>query len=87
MAVVWGHTSGTAIGYLEPRYLSKSDTQRFHNAEEMIALLRSFFLLGNKQAESRAKFHHLTIDKDETFPAFKARFLSAAVKGFVSKLE
>ena len=53
----------------------------------MINLLKLFFISRNEQAESRAAFHHLQIEKGETFPSFKAKFLSAAIKGSVSKLE
>ncbi|EMD64891.1 hypothetical protein COCSADRAFT_159893 [Bipolaris sorokiniana ND90Pr] len=87
MALVWGHTTGIAKGYLEPQYLSDSDGYRFQNAEEMIALLKSYFVSGNEQAESRAAFHRLLMDKRESFPAFKARFISAAIKGSVSRSE
>ena len=87
MAMVYSHTSGDAKGYLEPKYLSKADGYRFQNAEEMIALLKSYFVSGNEQAESRAAFHRLLMDKRESFPAFKARFISAAIKGSVSRSE
>jgi hypothetical protein len=53
----------------------------------MIDLLKSFFISGNEQAESRAAFHRLQIKKGETFPAFKARFLSTAIKGAVARSE
>jgi hypothetical protein len=87
MALVWGHTSGSAKEYLEPQYLSESDLEQFKNAEEMIDLLKSFFISGNEQAESRAAFHRLQMEKGETFPAFKAKFLSAAIKGSVGVSE
>jgi hypothetical protein len=89
MALVWGHTSGLAKEYLEPQYLSESesDDQRFKNAEEMIDLLKSFFISGNEQAESRSAFHRLQMERGEAFPSFKAKFLSAAIKGSVSKSE
>jgi hypothetical protein len=87
MALVWGHTSGLAKEYLEPQYLSESDTQRFKSAEAMIDLLKSFFISGNEQAESRSAFHRLQMERGETFPSFKAKFLSAAIKGSVSKSE
>lgn len=87
MALVWGHTSGIAKGYLEPRYLADPGEDRFQNAEEMIELLTSYFVSGNEQEESRAAFHRLLMDKKETFPEFKAKFISAAVKGSVSKSE
>lgn len=87
MAMVWGHTTGIAMGYLEPQYLSDSDEERFHNAEEMISLLRTYFVSGNEKAESRSAFHRLSMEKGETFPAFKARFISAAIKGSVAKSE
>lgn len=87
MALVWGHTSGLAKEYLEPQYLSESDDQRFKDAEEMINLLKSFFISGNEQAESRSAFHRLQMEKGETFTSFKAKFLSAAIKGSVSKSE
>ena len=85
MALVWGHTEGLAKEYLEPRYLY--DDKRFANAEEMITLLETFFLSGNEQAEQRSAFHRLQMEKGETFPAFKARFLSTAIKGHVSESE
>jgi hypothetical protein len=53
----------------------------------MIDLLKLFFISGNEQAESRSAFHWLQIEKGETFPSFKAKFLSAAIKGSVSKTE
>jgi hypothetical protein len=87
MALVWGHTSSLAKEYLEPQYLAESSDQRFISAEAIIDLLKSFFISGNEQAESRSAFHRLQIEKGETFPAFKAKFLSAAIKGSVSKLE
>ena len=87
MALVWGHTSGLAKEYLEPQYLSESHAQQFKDAEEMVDLLQSFFISGNEQAESRAAFHRLQMEKGETFPSFKAKFLSAAIKGAVSKSE
>ncbi|KAF1946955.1 hypothetical protein EJ02DRAFT_450284, partial [Clathrospora elynae] len=87
MALVWGHTSGLAKEYLEPQYLSDSDYHWFQDAEEMIDLLKSFFISGNEQAESRSAFHRLQMEKGETFTSFKAKFLSAAIKGTVAKLE
>jgi hypothetical protein len=87
MALVWGHTSGLAKEYLELQYLSESDDQQFKDAEEMIDLLKSFFISGNEQAESRSAFHRLQMEKGESFPSFKAKFLSAAIKGSVSKSE
>ena len=83
MALVWGHTSGLAKEYLEPQYLSESESNRFRTAEEMILLLKTYFVTGNEQAESRAVFDKLQMDKSESFPAFKSRFLSAAIKGHV----
>ena len=87
MALVWGHTTGIAKGYLEPQYLADSAENRFQTAEDMILLLKSYFVSGNEQAESRAAFHRLLMDKRETFTEFKARFISLAVKGSVSKSE
>jgi len=87
MALVWGHTTGTAREFLEPQYLAESESQRFANAEQMIQLLKSYFISGNEQAENRTAFHRLQMSKGETFPAFKARFISAATKGFVPKSE
>ena len=87
MALVWGYTSGLAKEYLEPQYLSEDDTNRFRTAEEMISLLKSYFVTGNEQAESRAVFNKLYIDKLETFPVFKSKFLSAAIKGHVPQSE
>lgn len=87
MALVWGHTSGLAKEYLEPQYLSDNDSNRFHTAEEMISLLQTYFVTGNEQAESRAIFDKLQMERNETFPAFKSRFLSSAVKGQVPQSE
>ncbi len=87
MALVWGHTTGLAKEYLEPRYLSDDDQDRFRDAEDMIALLKSYFITGNEKAESRSAFDRLLMDKNETFPVFKARFLSAAIKGQVPRSE
>lgn len=87
MALVWGHTTGLAKEYLEPRYLSDTDQERFRNAEDMIALLKSYFITGNEQSESRSAFDRLLMDKNETFSTFKARFLSAAIKGQVPQSE
>lgn len=87
MALVWGHTTGLAKEYLEPRYLSDDDQDRFRDAEDMIALLKSYFVTGNEKAENRSAFDRLLMDKNETFPVFKARFLSAAIKGQVPRSE
>lgn len=87
MALVWGHTAGTAKEYLEPQYLATSDRLRFKNAEEMIELLASFFLSGNEAAEYRTAFQRLEMTSKETFPAFKARFISAAIRGNVHRDE
>ena len=87
MALVWGHTSGLAREYLEPRYLYDSDGNQFEDAEEMITELKSYFISGNEQAEYRAAFHQLMMEKGESFPAFKARFLSAAIQGSISRSE
>ena len=87
MALVWGHTTGLAKGYLEPQYLSDTTQERFRNAEEMVDLLKSYFITGNEIAESRAVFDRLQMGKEETFALFKARFLSAAVRGQVPKSE
>lgn len=86
MALVWGHTTGLAKEYLEPRYLSETSTERFRDAEEMVELLKSYFITGNEVAESRATFDQLQM-QDESFPTFKARFLSAAIKGQVPQSE
>lgn len=87
MALVWGHTTGLAKGYLEPQYLSDTTQEQFKNAEQMVELLKSYFITGNEIAESRAVFDRLQMSKDETFALFKARFLSAAVRGQVPKSE
>ncbi|KAH7554700.1 hypothetical protein BM1_07361 [Bipolaris maydis] len=68
-------------------YLAELGEDRFETAEDMISLLKTYFVSGNEQAESRAAFHRLSMEKKETFPEFKARFISAAVKGSVSRLE
>lgn len=87
MALVWGHTTGLAKEYLEPRYLSDEQRERFTDAEQMIDLLKSYFITGNEKAESRAAFDRLQMDKNESFPTFKSRFLSAAVRGQVPRSE
>jgi len=87
MALVWGHSTGLAKEYLEPCYLSDTPQDRFQNAEQMIDLLKSYFLTGNEAAESRFLFDRLQMREDETFALFKARFLSAAVKGEVPRSE
>ena len=88
-ALVWGMTKGLARNYLEPQYLS--DTATFATAEEMVDLLASYFLTGTESETARNEFHDLQMrDKsnpNETFPEFKARFQSAAIKGNVSKSE
>lgn len=86
-ALVWGHTSGLAKEYLEPRYLSEDPENQFQIAEQMVDLLKSYFITGNEKAESRASFDQLQMEKNETFPAFKARFLSMAIRGDVPRSE
>jgi hypothetical protein len=56
MALVWGHITGLAKEYLKPCYLANINMDRFNNAENMIALLKSYFVTGNKKAESRSAF-------------------------------
>ena len=89
MAMVWEVTTGLAKRYLTPRYVS--DKHGFETAEEMIELLRSYFESGNEVAEARDAFHDLHMgDKghqNETFPEFKARFLTLAIEGEVSETE
>lgn len=87
MALVWGHTSGAAKEYLEPQYLADSPSLQFQSAEDMIALLKTYFVTGNEQAENRAAFHRLHMGRSETFPDFKARFLNLAIRGNVAKSE
>jgi hypothetical protein len=53
----------------------------------MIDLLSSFFITGNEEAEYRTAFQRLEMGPKETFPAFKARFISAAIRGQVVKKE
>src|SRR5271156_1411746 len=55
----------------------------------MIDLLESYFRTGFESEESRSQFYQLRIgDKGfETFPAFKARFISLATLGGVSESE
>ena len=53
----------------------------------MIKLLKSYFVTSNKQAESQAAFHHLFMKDRELFLEFKARFISLAIEGHISKLE
>jgi len=73
--------------YLEPQYLATSDKIRFRNAEEMIALLLTFFISGNEDAEYRTQFQRLEMSSKETFAEFKAKFLSAAIRGKVHRDE
>ncbi|KAF5846487.1 hypothetical protein GGP41_003894 [Bipolaris sorokiniana] len=75
MAIVYSHTLGDAKGYLKPKYLSKTEGYWFKNAEEMIKLLRLYFV------ESQAAFYNLLIKDREPFLEFKARFISLAIKG------
>jgi hypothetical protein len=88
-ALVWGSTTGVAREYLEPQYLSETHT--FETAQEMIQLLESYYLTGLETETSRNAFHDLHMnDKGnagESFPQFKARFQSAAIKGEVAKSE
>lgn len=53
----------------------------------MIELLQSYFITGNEQAESRAVFDQLHMERNEAFPVFKACFLSAAIRGSVPRSE
>jgi hypothetical protein len=57
MAAVWGHTTGTAIGYLELQYLADLAASWFSNAKEIIALLHLYFVSSNKQAEYCSAFY------------------------------
>jgi hypothetical protein len=84
-ALVWGATAGQAKEYLQPRYLSES--QDYTTAQEMIDLLATYFLTGNETEEKRREFHSLKMRDNETFPEFKARFLSLAIQGKVSESE
>ena len=53
----------------------------------MITLLKSYFISGNEEEENRTAFDKLMMNSTETFPTFKARFLSAAIKGKVARTE
>jgi hypothetical protein len=85
---VWGATKGRAKGYLEDIYLSE---EGFNNAEEMLELLATYYLTGHETEEARNEFHDMRMGSashaGETFPQFKARFLSLATKGKISKAE
>lgn len=81
-ALIWGNTSGLARQYLEPQYLSDSESLRFQTAEQMISLLSSYFISGTEEDEYRTQFQRLEMCK-ETFPEFKAKFISAAIRGRV----
>ncbi|KAF5849094.1 hypothetical protein GGP41_005965 [Bipolaris sorokiniana] len=48
MAIVYSHTSGNTKGYLKPKYLLKTEGYQFKNAEEIIKLLRLYFVTSNK---------------------------------------
>ena len=86
MALVWGTTTGLARTYLEPRYQSDSSSA-FTTAEEMMGLLKSFFLTGYETEDARNAFEALFMcDKsheNENFAEFRARFTSMATLGEV----
>lgn len=87
-ALIWGATAETAKEYLEPQYLS--DTETFLDADDMIELLATYFLSGNETEAARNAFHDLVQgvpDSRETFPQFKARFQSTAIQGNVGRSE
>ena len=88
-ALVWGQTKGLARKYLEPRYMSETDS--FHTAKEMLDTLSTYFLTGTEAEEARKRFHTLRMrDKahpTETFPEFRARFQLEAIQGNVAKTE
>ncbi|KFY13886.1 hypothetical protein V491_06232, partial [Pseudogymnoascus sp. VKM F-3775] len=56
-ALIWGTTTGLAKTYLEPRYLST--TQGFRSADEIMDLLGSYYLTGNKTEQARNLFDDL----------------------------
>ena len=90
MALVWGTTTGLARTYLEPRYQSDSP-QGFQTAEEMISLLKSFFLTGYETEDARSAFQALRMGEkgheNESFAEFRARFTSMATLGEVPHSE
>jgi hypothetical protein len=88
-ALVWGTTIGMAKGYIEERYLS--DDHPFPTSDEMIKVLAYYFTTGNEAEVARNRFEDVKMNEKnhagETFPEFKARFQSSAIKGQVSESE
>jgi hypothetical protein len=86
-ALVWATTTGLARNYLEPRYQSDSDD--FRSADEMIALLDSYFTTGFEAEDAQQQFFDMRMGDQgyESFAAFKARFLDKAINGHVPESE
>jgi hypothetical protein len=53
----------------------------------MIALLATYFLIGNETTEKRQAFYALHMHDTETFLEFKAKFISLATQGKVAPSE
>lgn len=86
---IWASTTGNARSYLEPQYLA----EEFESAEDMIALLEFYFLTSIEVDDVRQNFYNMEMDKgkgispNESFQKFKARFLSKAALGKISRGE
>ena len=59
MYYVWDNTETEAKQFLEPRFTSED--YPFSTAEQIIDLLATYFLTGNKTKMARNRFHDLRI--------------------------
>ena len=68
---------------MEPRYQSDSDD--FRTADEMIALLDSYFTTGFEVEDAAQSFFDMRMGDQgyESFTAFKASFLDKVINGHV----
>jgi hypothetical protein len=90
-AMIWSATKGLARRYLEPRYITSSDGNKFKDQHEMIELLASYFLTGHEVEDARHEFRALQMadrtHPNESFVQFRARFQNLAVHGEVPDSE
>jgi hypothetical protein len=84
-ALIWGATEGLARTYLLPRYRVAEDP--FSSAEEMLKLLASYFLTGLETEVARKEFLGLSMEPRENFSDFHACWLSAAIRGKITRGE
>lgn len=84
-ALIWGATTGLARGYLKPRY--QSETDPFVTVDDMVELLATYFLTGNESTVRQNNFDERKMKDTETFPEFKASFISLAIDAQVAKTE